>query len=173
MTPPTPERSSGDGRLRGERRLSRMAAAAATSLSEAELEEKGSYPHPHSSPPRPYPDTTRFAEVGGACAARKWQQLNSKRYGSKRKFGYADSGKVDMPPEHVRKIIKDHGDMSNKKVPPRHHPLETEMSHRPLLYTLAVPTRQACVPRRAEVRAARRAQASREHADVRMAEPSA
>ena len=118
-------------------------------------------------------DITRFAEVGGACAARKWQQLNSKRYGSKRKFGYADSGKVDMPPEHVRKIIKDHGDMSNKKVPPRHHPLETEMSHRPLLYTLAVPTRQACVPRRAEVRAARRAQASREHADVRMAEPSA
>lgn len=50
-------------------------------------------------------------------AARKWQQLNSKRYGSKRKFGYAESGKVDMPPEHVRKIIKDHGDMSNKKVP--------------------------------------------------------
>ena len=52
-----------------------------------------------------------------ACriTARKWQQLNSKRYGSKRKFGYAESGKVDMPPEHVRKIIKDHGDMSNKK----------------------------------------------------------
>lgn len=54
---------------------------------------------------------------GLVVAARKWQQLNSKRYGSKRKFGYAESGKVDMPPEHVRKIIKDHGDMSNKKVP--------------------------------------------------------
>jgi hypothetical protein len=48
--------------------------------------------------------------------ARKWQQMNSKRYGSKRKFGYQASQKVDMPPEHVRKIVKDHGDMSNKKV---------------------------------------------------------
>ena len=48
--------------------------------------------------------------------ARKWQQMNAKRYGSKRKFGYQQAQKVDMPPEHVRKIIKDHGDMSNKKV---------------------------------------------------------
>ena len=47
--------------------------------------------------------------------ARKWQQLNSKRYGEKRKFGYVEPQKEDMPPEHVRKIIKDHGDMSNKK----------------------------------------------------------
>lgn len=63
--------------------------------------------------------------------ARKWQQMNAKRYGSKRKFGYQQAQKVDMPPEHVRKIIKDHGDMSNKKV--RHEtcfflPLPTLMS---------------------------------------------
>lgn len=38
--------------------------------------------------------------------ARKWQQLNSKRYGDKRKFGYVEAPKEDMPPEHVRKIIK-------------------------------------------------------------------
>jgi hypothetical protein len=41
--------------------------------------------------------------------------MNSKRYGEKRKFGYVEPQKEDMPPEHVRKIIKDHGDMSNKK----------------------------------------------------------
>mmetsp|Transcript_13991 Transcript_13991/g.37788 ORF Transcript_13991/g.37788 Transcript_13991/m.37788 type:complete len:2349 (-) Transcript_13991:271-7317(-) len=47
--------------------------------------------------------------------ARKWQQLNSKRYSDKRKFGYVEAPKEDMPPEHVRKIIKDHGDMSSRK----------------------------------------------------------
>lgn len=38
--------------------------------------------------------------------ARKWQQLNSRRYGDKRKFGYQEAMKEDMPPEHVRKIIR-------------------------------------------------------------------
>ena len=38
--------------------------------------------------------------------ARKWLQLNSKRYGEKRKFGYVEAQKEDMPPEHVRKIIR-------------------------------------------------------------------
>eukprot|EP00898_Chlorokybus_atmophyticus_P000280 jgi/Chlat1/1252/Chrsp115S01693 len=47
--------------------------------------------------------------------ARKWQQLNSKRYGDKRKFGYVETQKEAMPPEHVRKIIRDHGDMSSRK----------------------------------------------------------
>ncbi len=48
-------------------------------------------------------------------AARKWQQLQSKRYAEKRKFGFIDVQKEDMPPAHVRKIIRDHGDMSNRK----------------------------------------------------------
>lgn len=38
--------------------------------------------------------------------ARKWDQLNSKRYGDKRKFGFVETQKEDMPPEHVRKIIR-------------------------------------------------------------------
>lgn len=38
--------------------------------------------------------------------ARKWQQLNSKRYSDKRKFGFVETQKEDMPPEHVRKIIR-------------------------------------------------------------------
>ena len=46
---------------------------------------------------------------------KKWHQLNQKRYGEKRKFGYTEPQKEDMPPEHVRKIIRDHGDMSSKK----------------------------------------------------------
>ncbi len=47
--------------------------------------------------------------------ARKWQQLQSKRYAEKRKFGFVEAQKEDMPPEHLRKIIRDHGDMTNRK----------------------------------------------------------
>nr|CCA15592.1 PRP8 premRNA processing factor 8 homolog (S. cerevisiae) putative [Albugo laibachii Nc14]CCA16349.1 PREDICTED: similar to CG8877PA putative [Albugo laibachii Nc14] len=47
--------------------------------------------------------------------SRHWEKLNAKRYGDKRRFGFVESVKDDMPPEHVRKIIKDHGDMSSKK----------------------------------------------------------
>ncbi|KAI3935633.1 hypothetical protein MKW98_022641 [Papaver atlanticum] len=47
--------------------------------------------------------------------ARKWMQLNSKRYGDKRKFGFVETQKEDMPPEHVGKVIRDHGDMSSSK----------------------------------------------------------
>ncbi|KAJ1631132.1 NUC069, PrP8 N-terminal domain-containing protein [Pavlovales sp. CCMP2436] len=47
--------------------------------------------------------------------ARKWLQLNTKRYSEKRKFGYSEHQKEDMPAEHLRKIVKDHGDMSSKK----------------------------------------------------------
>ena len=47
--------------------------------------------------------------------AKKWQQLQSKRYSEKRKFGFVEAQKEDMPPEHVRKIIRDHGDMTHRK----------------------------------------------------------
>ena len=47
--------------------------------------------------------------------SRKWGQLNTKRFSKKKKSGYVDALKEDMPPEHVRKIIRDHGDMSSKK----------------------------------------------------------
>eukprot|EP01084_Bolivina_argentea_P006621 12562_1 len=49
--------------------------------------------------------------------ARRWQKLNSKRYNSKNKrySGVIEFVKAAMPREHVRKIIKDHGDMSNRK----------------------------------------------------------
>ena len=37
--------------------------------------------------------------------SRKWAQSNSKRFSKKKKAGYVDVQKEDMPPEHVRKII--------------------------------------------------------------------
>ena len=48
-------------------------------------------------------------------SAKKWQQLQGQRYAEKRKFGYVESQKEDMPPEHIRKIVRDHGDMTNRK----------------------------------------------------------
>uniref|UniRef100_A0A5K3FTK5 Pre-mRNA-processing-splicing factor 8 n=2 Tax=Mesocestoides corti TaxID=53468 RepID=A0A5K3FTK5_MESCO len=50
-----------------------------------------------------------------AAKAREWQQLQSKKYADKRKFGFVDAQKEDMPPEHIRKIVRDHGDMTNRK----------------------------------------------------------
>eukprot|EP00918_Siedleckia_nematoides_P077767 GHVU01170026.1.p1 GENE.GHVU01170026.1~~GHVU01170026.1.p1 ORF type:complete len:888 (-),score=149.87 GHVU01170026.1:4234-6897(-) len=47
--------------------------------------------------------------------ARKWQQLNTKRFGEKRKALTQDMQKQKLPPEHLRKIIRDHGDMSSRK----------------------------------------------------------
>lgn len=47
--------------------------------------------------------------------AKNWQRLCNKRFSAKRKFGYVHPEKTLMPPEHVRKIVKDHGDMSNRK----------------------------------------------------------
>ncbi|EMD31666.1 hypothetical protein CERSUDRAFT_69164 [Gelatoporia subvermispora B] len=41
--------------------------------------------------------------------------MQKKRYGEKRKGGFVDMGKQDLPSEHARKIIKDRGDMSNRK----------------------------------------------------------
>jgi pre-mRNA-processing factor 8 len=42
----------------------------------------------------------------------KWIRVNTKKYSENKKFNFK---KEDLPPEHLRKIIKDHGDMSTKK----------------------------------------------------------
>lgn len=47
--------------------------------------------------------------------ALKWSKLQSKRYSSKKIHGYQHIQKEDMPSEHVRKIMKDHGEMTNRK----------------------------------------------------------
>ncbi|EPQ31507.1 uncharacterized protein PFL1_00840 [Pseudozyma flocculosa PF-1] len=44
------------------------------------------------------------------------RQSRSRRVGDRRgKTGFVDTGKQEMPPEVPRKVIKDHGDMSNRK----------------------------------------------------------
>jgi pre-mRNA-processing factor 8 len=53
---------------------------------------------PPPPPPPPAATRPRFPQ------ARKWQQLQSKRYAEKRKFGFVDSQKEDLPPQHVRKV---------------------------------------------------------------------
>eukprot|EP00879_Flechtneria_rotunda_P014819 GHRR01015483.1.p2 GENE.GHRR01015483.1~~GHRR01015483.1.p2 ORF type:complete len:134 (+),score=39.15 GHRR01015483.1:206-607(+) len=74
----------------------------------------GIHPPPPPAPTMPSP----MAEQEAAMLEdkiRKWQQVNSKRYAEKRKYGYTQAQKEDMPPEHVRKVIRDHGDMSSRK----------------------------------------------------------
>lgn len=47
--------------------------------------------------------------------SKKWTQLQSRKFADKKKFGFVDAQKEDMPPEHLRKIIRDHGDMTSRK----------------------------------------------------------
>lgn len=79
----------------------------ATPLSDEKLQEKGGCAHIRMH--------WTLRSMRTILAARKWQQLQSKRYSEKRKFGFVEAQKEDMPPEHVRKIIRDHGDMTHRK----------------------------------------------------------
>ncbi|KAI3837588.1 hypothetical protein MKW92_036638 [Papaver armeniacum] len=72
-------------------------------------------PPPAMQPIYTIPPSAAESEAILEEKARKWMQLNSKRYGDKRKFGFVETQKEDMPPEHVRKVIRDHGDMSSSK----------------------------------------------------------
>ena len=66
----------------------------------------GAAPPPAGAPQGAKPLTPAELEAQLVEKARKWHQLNSKRYGDKRKFGFVEAQKEDMPPEHVRKIIR-------------------------------------------------------------------
>jgi pre-mRNA-processing factor 8 len=52
--------------------------------------------------------------------SKRWKQMNAKRYSEKRRFGYVEHQKTEMPPEHLRKTIKDHGDILAKKYIKQH-----------------------------------------------------
>jgi pre-mRNA-processing factor 8 len=57
-------------------------------------------------------------EVDVDAKAQAWNKLNTKRFAKKDLDGGGQNGgdvKHEFPPEHVRKIIRDHGDMSSKK----------------------------------------------------------
>ncbi|XP_038114619.1 pre-mRNA-processing-splicing factor 8 [Culex quinquefasciatus] len=69
-------------------------------------------PIPPPGPPKPDPVLSQEKLME---KAQKWSQLQTKRFAEKRKFGFIDAQKEDMPPEHIRKIIRDHGDMTSRK----------------------------------------------------------
>lgn len=46
---------------------------------------------------------------------KEWLRTRRNRFGEKRKGGYIETHKADMPPEHLRKIVRDIGDVSQKK----------------------------------------------------------
>ena len=67
-------------------------------------------------PAGPAPGSSTLTPDQLASKARKWKQSQSRKYGERRgKTAFVDTGKQELPPEHVRKIVKDHGDMSNRK----------------------------------------------------------
>ena len=69
-------------------------------------QQQGQGPPPPMGPPGIPTPAPVMTEDKLQEKARKWQQLQSKRYAEKRKFGFVDAQKEDMPPEHLRKIIR-------------------------------------------------------------------
>ena len=47
--------------------------------------------------------------------ARKWHQVRSEKFKQKTKISIVDMSQMEMGPEHLRRIIMDHGDMSSKR----------------------------------------------------------
>ena len=66
-------------------------------------------PPPGYRPPAD-PQVAKFAQK-----KKEWLRSQRNRFGEKRKAGFVETQKADMPPEHLRKIVKDIGDVSQKK----------------------------------------------------------
>lgn len=66
-------------------------------------------PPPGYRPPAD-PQVAKFAQK-----KKEWLRAQHNRFGEKRKGGFVETQKADMPPEHLRKIVKDIGDVSQKK----------------------------------------------------------
>ncbi|KAK3692020.1 NUC071 domain-containing protein [Podospora appendiculata] len=56
------------------------------------------------------PQIAKFAQK-----KKEWLRTQRNRFGEKRKGGFVETQKADMPPEHLRKIVRDIGDVSQKK----------------------------------------------------------
>ncbi|RDA90429.1 hypothetical protein CP533_5239 [Ophiocordyceps camponoti-saundersi (nom. inval.)] len=77
-----------------------------------------SMPPPPSTPAPPRPGYQPHSDLQIAKFAQKkveWLRQQRNRFGEKRKAGFVQTQKADMPPEHLRKIVKDIGDVSQKK----------------------------------------------------------
>ncbi|KAI5206698.1 pre-mRNA-processing-splicing factor 8 [Aureobasidium subglaciale] len=67
-------------------------------------------PPPPGYKPQADPHIAKFADK-----KQKWLRMQRQRFGEKRRGGFVETQKADMPPEHLRKIVKDIGDVSQKK----------------------------------------------------------
>ena len=67
-------------------------------------------PAPPGYRPHADPQIEKFAQK-----KKEWLRTQRNRFSEKRKGGFVDTQKADMPPEHLRKIVKDIGDVSQKK----------------------------------------------------------
>jgi pre-mRNA-processing factor 8 len=67
-------------------------------------------PPPPGFNPESNPHIAKFAPK-----KKEWLRRQRQRFGEKRKTGFIETQKADMPPEHLRKIIRDIGDVSQKK----------------------------------------------------------
>ncbi|QPC77018.1 hypothetical protein HYE68_007770 [Fusarium pseudograminearum] len=74
-------------------------------------------PPPSQAPPPSLPSqaTPAFHTAKFAHKKKEWIKSQRNRFGEKRKGGFVQTQKADMPPEHLRKIVKDIGDVSQKK----------------------------------------------------------
>ena len=69
-----------------------------------------SAPPPPGYQPPSDPHVAKYAQK-----KKEWLRSQRNRFGEKRKGGFVETQKADMPPEHLRKIVKDIGDVSQKK----------------------------------------------------------
>ncbi|KAL6850854.1 pre-mRNA-splicing factor 8 [Amphichorda felina] len=74
-----------------------------------------STPAPPAPPPPGYRPPTDPQIAKFAQKKKEWLRNQRNRFGEKRKGGFVQTQKADMPPEHLRKIVKDIGDVSQKK----------------------------------------------------------
>lgn len=79
----------------------------------------GGYDHPgapppppaqHTAAPPPPPPTVSLEEK-----AKRWAKLQAKKYSHKRMQTFSTPQKAQMPPDFLRKILQDHGDMTSKR----------------------------------------------------------
>ncbi|VUC20380.1 unnamed protein product [Clonostachys rosea] len=74
-----------------------------------------STPAPPAPPPPGYRPSTDPLVAKFAQKKKEWLRDRRNRFGEKRKAGFVQTQKADMPPEHLRKIVRDIGDVSQKK----------------------------------------------------------
>ncbi|KAI8932546.1 Pre-mRNA-processing-splicing factor 8 [Plenodomus lindquistii] len=69
----------------------------------------GTFGPPGMRPPVD-PQVAKFAQK-----KKDWLRSQRQRFGEKRKAGFVETQKADLPPEHLRKVFRDIGDVSQKK----------------------------------------------------------